>query len=66
MENKYLKDNHVRNYVERNLNLSQMNQVHTLRRYLRSFRSHCGLDVDSATNRNEYQESFLGIKTAGA
>jgi hypothetical protein len=22
--------------------------------------------VDSASNRNEYQESFLGIKTAGA
>ena len=34
MENKYLKDNHVRSYVERNLILSQMNQVHTLRRYL--------------------------------
>jgi hypothetical protein len=22
--------------------------------------------VDSASNRNEYQESFLGVKTAGA
>jgi hypothetical protein len=28
--------------------------------------SHCGPGVDSASNRNEYQESFLGVKTAGA
>jgi hypothetical protein len=25
-----------------------------------------GPGVDSASNRNEYQESFLGVKTAGA
>jgi hypothetical protein len=25
-----------------------------------SFRSHCGSEFDSASNRNEYQESFLG------
>jgi hypothetical protein len=31
-----------------------------------SFRSHCGPGVDSASNRNEYQEFFLGVKTAGA
>jgi hypothetical protein len=31
-----------------------------------SFRSHCGPGVNSASNRNEYQESFLGVKTAGA
>jgi hypothetical protein len=31
-----------------------------------SFRSHCGLGVDSASNINEYQESFLLVKTAGA
>jgi hypothetical protein len=31
-----------------------------------SFRSHCGSGVDSASNINEYQKSFLGIKTAGA
>jgi hypothetical protein len=31
-----------------------------------SFWSHCGPGVDSASNRNEYQESFLGVKTAGA
>jgi hypothetical protein len=24
------------------------------------------IGVDSASNRNEYQESFLGVKTAGA
>ena len=27
-----------------------------------SFRSHCGPEVDSASNRNEYQEYFLGGK----
>jgi hypothetical protein len=27
-----------------------------------SFRSHCGRGVDSASNRNEYQEYFLGGK----
>jgi hypothetical protein len=31
-----------------------------------SFRSHCVPGVDSASNRNEYQEFFLGVKTAGA
>ena len=33
---------------------------------IKSFRSHCGLGVDSASNRNEYQEYFLGVKAAGA
>ena len=31
-----------------------------------SFQLHCGPGVDSASNRNEYHESFLGVKTAGA
>ena len=31
-----------------------------------SFRSHCGPGVDSASNRNEYQVYFLGVKAAGA
>ena len=31
-----------------------------------SFRSHYGPGVDSASNRNEYQEYFLGLKAAGA
>ena len=31
-----------------------------------SFRSHYGSGVDSATNRNEYQVYFLGVKAAGA
>jgi hypothetical protein len=31
-----------------------------------SFRPHYGLGVDSASNRNEYKEYFLGIKAAGA
>jgi len=30
------------------------------------FRSHYGPGVDSTSNRNEYQEYFLGVKTAGA
>ena len=29
---------------------------------IKSFRSHYGLGVDSASNRNEYQEYFLGGK----
>ena len=33
---------------------------------IKSFRSHYGSGVDSASNRNEYQEYFLGVKTAGA
>jgi len=31
-----------------------------------SFRSHYGPGVDSASNRNEYQEYFLGVKSGGA
>jgi len=30
------------------------------------FRPHYGFGVDSASNRNEYQEYFLGVKAAGA
>jgi hypothetical protein len=33
---------------------------------IKSFRSHCGPGVDSASNRNEYQEFFVGVKAAGA
>ena len=33
---------------------------------IKSFLSHYGPEVDSASNRNEYQEYFLGIKTARA
>ena len=33
---------------------------------IKSFRSHYGPGVDSASNRNEYQDNFLGIKAAGA
>jgi len=32
---------------------------------IKSFRSHFGHGVDSASNRNEYQEYFLGVKAAG-
>ena len=31
-----------------------------------SFRPHYGPEFDSASNRNEYQEYFLGVKMAGA
>jgi len=30
-----------------------------------SFRPHYGSGVDSPSNRNEYQEYFLGVKAAG-
>ena len=33
---------------------------------IKSFRSHYGPGLDSACNRNEYQEHFLGVKAAGA
>jgi hypothetical protein len=33
---------------------------------IKSFRSHYGPGVDSASNINEYQEYFLGVKAAGA
>jgi hypothetical protein len=33
---------------------------------IKSFRSHCGPGVDSASNRIEYQEQFLGVKAVGA
>jgi len=33
---------------------------------IKSFRSHYGPGVNSASNRNEYQEYFLGVKAAGA
>jgi hypothetical protein len=32
----------------------------------KTFRPHYGPGVDSASNRNEYQKSFLGVKAAGA
>jgi len=32
----------------------------------KSFRLHYGPGVESASNRNEYQECFLGVKAAGA
>jgi len=33
---------------------------------IKSFRSHYGPGFDSASNRNEYQQYFLGVKVAGA
>ena len=33
---------------------------------IKSFRSHYGPGVDSAYNRNEYQECFLWVNAAGA
>ena len=33
---------------------------------IKSFRSHYGPGVDSASNRNEYQKYFLAVKAAGA
>ena len=34
--------------------------------YIKSLRSHYGHGLDSASNRNEYQEYFLGVKAAVA
>ena len=34
--------------------------------FILSFRPHYGPGVDSASNRNEYQEYFPGVKVAGA
>ena len=33
---------------------------------IKSFRSHYGPGVDSASNRIDYQKYFLGVKAAGA
>ena len=33
---------------------------------IKSFRSYYGPGVDSASNRNEYQDYFLGVNAAGA
>ena len=33
---------------------------------IKSCRPHYGPEVDSASNRNEYQEHFLGVEAAGA
>jgi len=33
---------------------------------IKSFRSHYGPGIDSASNRNEYQKHFLRVKVAGA
>ena len=33
---------------------------------IKTVRSHYGPGVDSASNRNEYEEYFLGVKAAGA
>jgi hypothetical protein len=34
--------------------------------FIKSFRPHYSPGVDSASNRNEYQEHFLGVKATGA
>ena len=33
---------------------------------IKSFRSHCGNGVDSASHINKYQGYFLGVNAAGA
>ena len=33
---------------------------------IKSFQSHYGPGVDSASSRNEYQDYFLGVKAVGA
>jgi len=48
--------------IGRSLVRSQLVSVDFL---TKSFRSHYDPGVDSASNRNEYQENFLGVKAAG-
>ena len=55
----------VRDYVGRSLVRSQLVSVEFFID-IKSFRSHYGPGFDSASNRNEYQENFLGVKAAGA
>ena len=47
--------------------LAKVSQMMSLEFFIdiKSFRSHYGPGVDSASNRNEYQEHFLGVKAAG-
>jgi len=33
---------------------------------IKTLQLHYGTRIDSASNRNEYQENFLGVKVAGA
>jgi hypothetical protein len=54
-------------------NTSEDNKKHILRIFQKattvchkSFWSHYGPGVDSASDRNEYQEYFLGVNAAGA
>ena len=41
-------------------------QVVSFEFFIKSFRSHYGPGVDSASNRNEYKEYILVVKAAGA
>jgi hypothetical protein len=44
----------------------KMKGIRLLFSLTQSFRPHNSPGVDSASNRNEYQEYFLGVKAAGA
>jgi len=60
-----------KNFVEwdrRHVTTTKKSQLVSLEFFsdIKFFRSHYGPGVDSASNRNEYQEHFLGVKAAGA
>jgi hypothetical protein len=47
------------------VDLAQGNEPRSLlKRRVSEPNFHCGPGVDSASNRNEYQENFLGVKAA--
>jgi len=46
--------------------LVEVQRYNSVGRGFDSFRPHYGPRVESSSNRNEYQEYFLGVKAAGA
>jgi len=60
-----LYDNIVTFYIYGILDVSRVTVLEFLID-IKSFRSYYGPEVDPASNRNEYQEHFLGVKAAGA
>jgi len=55
-------------YLNKSMLVKKKSQLLSLELFIdiKSFRSHYGTGVDSASNRNMYQEYFLGVKAAGA
>jgi hypothetical protein len=59
-----LKPEHINTYIK-----SELHRPHHLENKIFpqiTNKCHFGPEVDSASNRNEYQEYFLGVKATGA